>query len=109
MIFVLWILFAFVVGFIGSGRKIGFGGAFFLSLLLSPLIGGIITLASQSKEEADTQTQIAEEAQKQTAALEAIQAGKDGVADQLQKLADMKEAGTITEEEYQAAKTKILT
>lgn len=36
MVFVMWIAFAFVVGFIGSGRKIGFGWAFFWALLLSP-------------------------------------------------------------------------
>ncbi len=34
MVFVMWI--AFVVGFVGSGRKIGFGWAFFWALLLSP-------------------------------------------------------------------------
>lgn len=47
------------------------------------------------------------EAKKQTAALEAMRAGN--LADQLQRLAEMRDAGTITEEEYQAAKTKILT
>ena len=47
-IFIGWLIFAFIVGFIGSDRKIGFWGAFFWSVLLSPLIGLIITLVSES-------------------------------------------------------------
>ena len=50
-IFFGWIIFSFVVGFIGSERKIGFWGAFFLSILLSPLIGLIIALVSKNKED----------------------------------------------------------
>ena len=41
------ILFAVLVGWAGSNRKIGFGWSFFLSLLLSPIIGLIITLCSK--------------------------------------------------------------
>lgn len=47
-IFIGWLIFAFIVGFIGSDRKIGFWGAFLWSVLLSPLIGLIITLVSES-------------------------------------------------------------
>ncbi|MFI3258889.1 MAG: hypothetical protein R3Y16_02200 [Rikenellaceae bacterium] len=39
--------FSVVVGLIGSNRRIGFGWAFILSLLLSPLIGLLITLLSE--------------------------------------------------------------
>ncbi len=46
-IFLFWIIFAIVVGVLGKDRKIGGGAAFFLSLILSPLIGLIITLASE--------------------------------------------------------------
>ncbi len=38
--------FAVVVGIIGSNRRIGFGWAFLLSLIFTPLIGLIITLFS---------------------------------------------------------------
>ncbi len=44
-----WIVFSILIGLVGKQRKIGFGGAFFLSLLLSPLIGLIITLISKEK------------------------------------------------------------
>ena len=44
-IIVIYIFFALGVGSIGSGRKIGFLSAFIFSLILSPLIGWLITLA----------------------------------------------------------------
>ncbi|MFI3285231.1 MAG: hypothetical protein R3Y08_01125 [Rikenellaceae bacterium] len=42
-------LLSVLVGFIGSGRNIGFGWAFFLSLVFTPLIGLIVTLLSDPK------------------------------------------------------------
>ena len=44
-IILIYIFFALGVGSIGSGRKIGFFSAFIFSLILSPLIGWLITLA----------------------------------------------------------------
>tara|TARA_B110000503_G_C7054421_1_gene373782 strand:- start:45 stop:635 length:591 start_codon:yes stop_codon:yes gene_type:complete len=44
-IILIYIFFALGVGSIGSGRKIGFFSAFIFSLIFSPLIGWIITLA----------------------------------------------------------------
>jgi tetratricopeptide (TPR) repeat protein len=45
-----WFIFSIIIGAIGEKRKIGFAGGFFLSLLLSPLIGLIIVLVSEKKE-----------------------------------------------------------
>lgn len=106
MIFVLWIIFSVIVGFIGSPRKVGFGGALLWSLLLSPLVGLLITLSSKRLEDVEREMQTAQEAKKQTAALEAMRAGS--LADQLQRLAEMRDAGAITEEDYSAAKKKLL-
>lgn len=50
MVVVLWIVFSLIIGFAGSDKKIGFGGALFCSLLLSPIIGLIIVLVSSNKE-----------------------------------------------------------
>lgn len=47
----LWIVLCFVVGSVGNQRNIGFTGAFFLSLLLSPLIGLIFAFSSDKKSE----------------------------------------------------------
>ncbi|MBP8960274.1 MAG: hypothetical protein KBG40_07615 [Bacteroidales bacterium] len=49
-IIVFWLGFALLVGVIGKNRKIGFGGAFLLSVLLSPLLGLVITLLSKTKK-----------------------------------------------------------
>jgi hypothetical protein len=46
----LWIALSFIVGFFGSGKRVGYWGAFFLSLLLSPLIGLIIAILSPDEE-----------------------------------------------------------
>jgi len=45
-----WIVLCFVVGAIGASRKIGFFGAFLLSLFLSPIIGALITFNSKTKD-----------------------------------------------------------
>ncbi len=45
---VLWIGLSFLVALTGNEKKIGYWGVFFLSLLLSPLIGLIIGLVSSS-------------------------------------------------------------
>lgn len=39
-------LFSVLVGIVGSRRRIGFGWAFLISLLLTPVVGLIVTLAS---------------------------------------------------------------
>jgi hypothetical protein len=60
-IIVLWIVFSLIVGFIGSNRTIGFGSAFIVSLILSPLIGLIVVIFSGKKPNL-TDAKIAHEA-----------------------------------------------
>lgn len=43
---IVWIVLSLLVGFAGSDKKIGYGGTFLISLLLSPLIGLIVALVS---------------------------------------------------------------
>jgi len=50
VIFIFWICFAFLVGLVGRDREIGFGASLFLAILLSPLIGLVITLFSDKKK-----------------------------------------------------------
>ena len=45
MIFMIWLALSLVVGVVGSTRQAGFWGGFFLSIVLSPLLGLIIVLA----------------------------------------------------------------
>lgn len=48
--FIVRIILSFIVGSIGSSRKIGFGWAFAASFFISPLIGLIIALCSKKPE-----------------------------------------------------------
>ena len=45
-----WVICSLIIGAIGSGRRIGFGGAFAVSLFFSPIIGLICAIASPTKE-----------------------------------------------------------
>ena len=100
-----WIVFSIVAGFVGSGRKIGFGWAFFWSLLLSPLIGLIIAFASDKKS--DVELRAVQE--KQAEAIQVIKENsKKSVTDQIKQGKDLLDSGTITEEEFDNLKKKLL-
>ena len=105
-----WILFSIIVGFIGSGRSIGFAGAFFLSLFLSPLIGLIITFCSADKDQQKYQQQLLQAQKKQAETLQNMQVKQKtgSIADELVQLQRLKETGGLTEAEYQKAKDKAL-
>jgi len=49
MHFLLYILICILIGFFGATRKFGFWGYFFGSVVLTPLIGIILVLASDKK------------------------------------------------------------
>lgn len=51
MTFVIWLCLAFIVGYFGKSKNIGFGWAFFWSLILSPLVGLVIVLFSSKPME----------------------------------------------------------
>ncbi|MCB9019851.1 MAG: SHOCT domain-containing protein [Chitinophagales bacterium] len=50
IIAVIWILLSFVVATVGNEKKIGYWGVFWISVLLSPVIGIIIGLVSAPKD-----------------------------------------------------------
>ena len=52
--FILYITICLLVGTIGAGRRIGFFSAFIFSLLLSPILGWLITLAYPKLEKTET-------------------------------------------------------
>ncbi|MDI3319144.1 hypothetical protein [Pinibacter soli] len=52
---IIWIALSFIIAFFGSNKKIGFLGSLLISLLLSPIVGFIVTLLSK-----DLQTDKAE-------------------------------------------------
>jgi hypothetical protein len=77
------------VGVLGEKRHVGAGLAFFLSLILSPLIGLIIVALSSRNE----------------------QSNNDKVSrlkEDLKEISEFRKNGTLTEEEFMQAKAKIL-
>jgi tetrahydromethanopterin S-methyltransferase subunit C len=51
MIYLTWIVLAIVIATLGGNKKIGFWPALAISLVLSPIIGLIITVLSPTVEE----------------------------------------------------------
>ena len=49
IIIVIWCFTSLIIGIMGINRKMGFWGYFFGSLLLGPLIGLILLLASDKR------------------------------------------------------------
>jgi hypothetical protein len=99
MWFIVWVVFALIVGMMGSDKKIGFWGAFIISLILSPVVGFIIVMVSGSNEEA---------VQEIKAVAEKMTEPKKSVESRLFDLKELKEKNLITEEEYDQMRQDIL-
>lgn len=102
MILFFWVLLALVCGLIGQHRKIGFWGAFFVSLILSPLIGFIVAILSPDDAPPPPPVRV-----DVTSVQEKLNPNAS-LSEQLKQLYDLKENGAITQEEYVAAKSKML-
>jgi hypothetical protein len=48
--YILYFAASFVIAWLGSNRKLGFWGYFFASLLLTPLIGSLLVIASDKRK-----------------------------------------------------------
>ncbi len=107
MIYLMWFILSIAIGFAGDQRKIGGVSAFFLSLFLSPLVGAIFTFTSKTKATMAYEAKVLEEQQKQTKAIQEAHTGQS-LAGELDRLTAMRDAGAITEEEYTAARKKVL-
>ncbi|GAB4000097.1 hypothetical protein GCM10028807_52040 [Spirosoma daeguense] len=113
-IFFSWIVLSFVAGAVGSDRKIGFFGAFIISLILSPLIGFIAVFASQSKSSAKFQQQMLEAQQRNSDVAgarvlnERLQTTPVSLDEELRKLKALKDDGLLTEEEFDVQKRRLL-
>lgn len=107
-IFFLWVIFSLVVGFIGSGRKIGFWGALICSILLSPLIGLIIALASKNLETQHYERELVRSQQKQEQSLENLTHSKTSITDELLKLKALRKQNEISETEFQQLRRRLI-
>jgi len=60
ILIMVWIVISVIVGTFGQKRQIGFGGAFFASLFLSPILAMLFILASKELTEEELQAQVKE-------------------------------------------------
>jgi len=104
-----WIIFSILIGIIGSNRKIGFGGAFFLSLLLSPLIGLIFTLVSKSLAAEKFEQELLQTQKMQQKTMEKItNQNLNTITEDLRKIKDLLDSGILNIEEYEKMKKNII-
>lgn len=104
----LWITLSFFVGWLGAERRVGFWGAFLLSIFLSPLVGFIVTVISKTNEQERREKMQMEQQQAQTAALQSMSASAPvSVAQELQNLKSLLDSGVINQAQYDAAVAKV--
>ena len=53
MLILVCIALAYFIGFLGRNRKLGFWGHFFASLLLTPIIGFLLVIATDPRKDED--------------------------------------------------------
>lgn len=107
-LFILWFIGALLIGAVGASRTIGFWSAFLLSILLSPIIGLFICLFYKTNEEEQRQKKQLQLQKDQFELLKNQQQPKPDIADQLEKLIQMRTAGEISTADFLAAKNKLL-
>lgn len=110
VILILWLGLAVGVGMLSQTKTLGFAGGFLISILLSPLIGFVVYAVSMDKADKIRQIEMQQQQYMMQRQMQAQQQAtpKVSTADELSKLAKLKEDGMITEEEYQSGKKKVL-
>ena len=107
----IWVLVAVFIDIFRSSDLSGWGKAlWFLFVLLIPLIGVLVYLIARGGSMHD---RAARQAQQQDEAFrsyvkQAASDSPDATADQIAKLADLRDRGVITSEDFERGKTKIL-
>lgn len=101
---IVWLVFCCLVGAMGSGRSIGFTASFFISLLLSPLIGFIIVLFSKTETQEKLEKVIIKQSEQNNVKTD----NSTSITDELEKLVSLKEKGALSEDEFQQAKQHLI-
>ena len=119
----VWLLLAGGVGFLADSRGRSGFGFFLLSTVLSPVLGLIVVLVMSNKIEDEKKEQLRrEEHERQVESIRAIATRSDGsasssasgssptrsVADELVKLAELRDKGILSDSEFQAQKAALL-
>jgi len=109
-LFIIWIWLLFMV-FIDIFRSHDMGGwakaLWVIFIIVMPYLGVLVYLIARGGKMHERDVQMAQ-AQDQAFKQYVQQASGGGTADELAKLADLKAKGTISDEEFNQAKAKIL-
>ena len=107
----IWILITVLVDLFRSHDLSGLAKAlWFLFILFLPLLGVLVYLIARGSSMHERQVQRASQLQDQydTYIRSVASSGQPSVADELQKLANLRDQGVITEAEFEAQKAKLV-
>ena len=106
----IWILIYIFIDIFRSHDLSGWGKAlWFIFVLFIPLIGVLVYLIARGNSMHERATQEAQQQDRQFRAYVQDAAGSQSTADQLAKLAELRDRGVITPAEFEQQKAKILT
>ena len=105
----IWILIMVFIDIFRSDDLSGWGKAlWFLFVLIIPLIGVLVYLIARGGKMHEHAARQAQAQDQQFRALVQDAAGSQTTADQLSKLADLRDRGVISAEEFEREKAKVL-
>ena len=105
----IWIVIMIMIDIFRSRDLSGWGKAlWFLFVLLIPLIGVLVYLIVRGGSMHERAVQQAQQQDKEFRAYVQDAAGQQSSADQLAKLADLRDRGVITAQEFEREKAKVL-
>src|SRR5688572_21625592 len=111
MLLFAWIMLLFhIIADIFRDRELSGGGKalWCLFLIFIPWVGALVYLIARGNSMAQRSVEAAQENEAQMRAYVRDAAGTTSAADELAKLAQMRDSGTITPEDYEKAKAKVL-
>ena len=122
-VFLIWLLLAGFIGGIANHRGRSFWAFFFLSVLLSPVLGLVVVLVmSDLKAEAEKERGRERQHERELESLRTIASQSrvpsptpvppdrltSSVADELTKLAQLRDQGVLTQQEFDVQKARLL-
>ena len=105
---IIYVIICLIVGISGSERQIGFINSFLLSLILTPLVGFVITVLSSNKIQKTTIISGDSIDYSEEELTDKPEHSSELYLSEIEKLFELKEKGILTQSEYEIQKKKIL-
>jgi len=106
----IWLLFMIITDIFRSRDLHGWGKAVWIVFIIFlPLLGALVYLIARGGKMAERSMQEAADRDKQTREyIRSVSSNGASTADEIDKLAQLRAAGTLTDEEFQAQKARLL-